>query len=191
MCKRGGERERDREFVCLAFVSVLLFICTSVCVRLAILLSLFNLSLSLTLAPMSLSIVSIFLLSLTTYPSIYFERPTAIFSISHIFRPTSASHSPHFPVLFHISRSQRPLLFISPPIMSFYHISALLDLLLQPGYSPPLLPPSYLPHTPFPCILVSVGLRCLSPSLAPRSISVRLPYVSTTLPWYLISLCSH
>lgn len=128
---------RNRERICVLF-SLSSSFRLSVKVH-ACLCSLFfapvNVFLGLCLAPLSLSIVSILLIFLTTYPSKHYVN---LPSFSHLYCPPtylglSTSHCPPFPCSL-LSPGLRGLFsFIYLPITSLYLLFALSDLLLYQG----------------------------------------------------------
>lgn len=136
-----------------------------------------NVFLGLCLAPLSLSIVSILLIFLTTYPSKHYVN---LPSFSHLYCPPtylglSTSHCPPFPCSL-LSPGLRGLLFL---YLSSYYVSlpslCTLGSLALSGYSfPLLLSLSYLLCTPLPCTLILAGLSgfSLSPSLHALYLSI-------------------
>lgn len=125
-----------------------------------------NVFLGLCLAPLSLSIVSILLIFLTTYPSKHYVN---LPSFSHLYLTL-----PSFSLLSLISWSQRPLfLYLSSYYVSLPSLCTLGSLALS-GYSFPLLSLSYLLCTPLPCTLILAGLSgfSLSPSLHALYLSI-------------------
>lgn len=126
-----------------------------------------NVFLGLCLAPLSLSIVSILLIFLTTYPSKHYVN---LPSFSHLYLTL-----PSFSLLSLISWSQRPLfLYLSSYYVSLPSLCTLGSLALS-GYSfPLLLSLSYLLCTPLPCTLILAGLSgfSLSPSLHALYLSI-------------------
>lgn len=135
-----------------------------------------NVFLGLCLAPLSLSIVSILLIFLTTYPSKHYVN---LPSFSHLYCPPtylglSTSHCPPFPCSL-LSPGLRGLFsFIYLPITSLYLLFALSDLLLYQGTLFPFSSLSYLLCTPLPCTLILAGLSgfSLSPSLHALYLSI-------------------
>lgn len=169
---------RNRERICVLF-SLSSSFRLSVKVH-ACLCSLFfapvNVFLGLCLAPLSLSIVSILLIFLTTYPSKHYVN---LPSFSHLYCPPNIFRPlyltlPSFPLLSLISWSQRPLfLYLSSYYVSLPSLCTLGSLALS-GYSFPLLSLSYLLCTPLPCTLILAGLSgfSLSPSLHALYLSI-------------------